>query len=269
MADQAITALPKKTYSGSSQIASTDYLLGIDSAEGYQMLIQDLGEYIINRATASLAGSTQTIKSAIDALNSKTKAYDYTAQSGSFLDWVSSTFTTNGEYYVVIATLNSVGLPRSSTGIATVTKRNSDFYVRATYGGKDEYITTYVSNAWTEWTKYPTRAEVDALNSKTSGFATSLGVDMNQNKTYEITTTQGYPIYFMFGQATGGSPFAVIIGGGGLTTANPTVYYQTVGSQTIIESVTAETNKIIIKFSNNYAQFTIMSRQVFTGQVKP
>lgn len=70
MADQAITALPKKTYSGSSQIASTDYLLGIDSAEGYQMLIQDLGEYIINRATASLAGSTQTLASAISALNS-------------------------------------------------------------------------------------------------------------------------------------------------------------------------------------------------------
>jgi len=71
MADQAITALPKKTYSGSSQIASTDYLLGIDSAEGYQMLIQDLGEYIINRATASLAGSTQTLASAISALNTK------------------------------------------------------------------------------------------------------------------------------------------------------------------------------------------------------
>ena len=36
------------------------------------MLIQDLGEYIINRATASLAGSTQTLASAISALNSKT-----------------------------------------------------------------------------------------------------------------------------------------------------------------------------------------------------
>ena len=72
MADQAITALPKKTYSGSSKIAATDYLLGIDSAEGYQMLIQDLGEYIINRVTASLAGSNQTLAAAISALNSKT-----------------------------------------------------------------------------------------------------------------------------------------------------------------------------------------------------
>ena len=71
MADQAITALPKKTYSGSSKIAATDYLLGIDSAEGYQMLIQDLGEYIINKVTTNLAGSNQTLVAAISALNSK------------------------------------------------------------------------------------------------------------------------------------------------------------------------------------------------------
>ena len=68
MADQNITALPKKT---SSQLAATDYLLGIDSAEGYQMLIQDLGDYIIQHATSSLAGSSQTLANAINALNSK------------------------------------------------------------------------------------------------------------------------------------------------------------------------------------------------------
>ena len=218
MADQAITALPKKTYSGSSQIASTDYLLGIDSAEGYQMLIQDLGEYIINRATASLAGSTQTLASAISALNSKTKAYDYTAQSGSFLDWVSSTFTTNGEYYVVIATLNSVGLPRSSTGIATVTKRNSDIFIHVVYGSKDEYITTYVSNAWTEWTKYPTRAEMNAATVKTLTITATadangyIDTGLNYNQAvplcvYSVTIdgSAAYPFLYEF-LMRGGSP---------------------------------------------------------------
>lgn len=68
MADQNITALPKKT---SSQMAATDYLLGIDSAEGYQMLIQDLGDYIIQHATSSLAGANQTLAAAVNALNSK------------------------------------------------------------------------------------------------------------------------------------------------------------------------------------------------------
>ena len=110
MADQAITALPKKTYSGSSQIASTDYLLGIDSAEGYQMLIQDLGEYIINRATASLAGSTQTLASAISALNSNLgslycKEYTYAAGT-SYKDAISDVLSKLGSaiarYWIII-----------------------------------------------------------------------------------------------------------------------------------------------------------------------
>ena len=67
MADQRIVDLPTKVASG---IAATDKLLGIDSAEGYQMLIQDLGDYIIQHATSSLAGSSQTLANAISSLNS-------------------------------------------------------------------------------------------------------------------------------------------------------------------------------------------------------
>ena len=62
MADQPITSLPVKTSSG---MAATDYLLGIDSAEGYRMLIQDLGDYIIQHATSNISGSNQTIANAI------------------------------------------------------------------------------------------------------------------------------------------------------------------------------------------------------------
>lgn len=68
MADQKITELPVKTSSG---IAATDYLLGIDSAEGYQMLIQDLGDYIINHVSATLGGSAQTLAAAITSATDK------------------------------------------------------------------------------------------------------------------------------------------------------------------------------------------------------
>lgn len=68
MAEQNITELPVKTSSG---ITSSDYMLGIDSAEGYQMLIKDLGDYIIrNVQVNTIAGANQTLKAALDTLNS-------------------------------------------------------------------------------------------------------------------------------------------------------------------------------------------------------
>ena len=115
MADQAITALPKKTYSGSSQIASTDYLLGIDSAEGYQMLIQDLGEYIINRATASLAGSTQTLASAISALNSKSNTYIGTATGSNRQEFVQNLVTLINNKFPLANLANGTVLTGSAT----------------------------------------------------------------------------------------------------------------------------------------------------------
>lgn len=66
MADQPITSLPIKTASG---MAATDYLLGIGSTEEYQMLIQDLGDYIIQNALSSLAGQSQTIADAFTTMN--------------------------------------------------------------------------------------------------------------------------------------------------------------------------------------------------------
>lgn len=74
MADQNITELPVKTSSG---MTSSDYMLGIDSAEGYQMLIKDLGDYIIrNVQVNTIAGANQTLKSALDTLNSNLATLD-------------------------------------------------------------------------------------------------------------------------------------------------------------------------------------------------
>lgn len=67
--EQNITALPVKTNTG---VANSDYFMGIDSAEGYQILIRDVAKYIMENYNGStLAGSAQTPKAAIDALNSK------------------------------------------------------------------------------------------------------------------------------------------------------------------------------------------------------
>lgn len=65
MADQKITELPIKNVSG---IQSADYLLGIDSAEGYQMLISSIGEYILDRLALTHDSSSGTANSVLDKL---------------------------------------------------------------------------------------------------------------------------------------------------------------------------------------------------------
>ena len=171
MADQAITALPKKTYSGSSQIASTDYLLGIDSAEGYQMLIQDLGEYIINRATASLAGSTQTLASAISALNSK---FGSALGSNPNFDNISEA----GFYYFGDVT-NAVNPPNKDAGyLNMLVLKVGDMVTQVVFGGRQlaqggrdkiwvRYRNGNSNSDWNRWVTYATQSEVDALNSNT------------------------------------------------------------------------------------------------------
>ena len=80
MADQKITELPIKGVSG---INLADYLLGIDAAEGYQMLISDLAKKIIEQyAGSTLAGTAQPIKDALDTVAENTYGNIATIESG-------------------------------------------------------------------------------------------------------------------------------------------------------------------------------------------
>ena len=156
MADQAITALPKKTYSGSSKIAATDYLLGIDSAEGYQMLIQDLGEYIINKVTASLAGSNQTLAAAISALNSNMQSLTggmakriagSVASGGTMTIILDSAFSTNEGF--ALANLNIGG--NAMAGCALLYLGRGTSKVGKIFGDMpaNYYSASYGSGIWT------------------------------------------------------------------------------------------------------------------------
>ena len=158
MADQNITALPKKT---SSQLAATDYLLGIDSAEGYQMLIQDLGDYIIQHATSSLAGSNQTLASAITALNSKLM---YTLPNNTDFD----TVTTPGIYRLTYG-YTYAHAPENfqiATGILMVNTNGTDQHIQILYSARldSSYIRRRYGATWSAWILQPTRSEVDTLN---------------------------------------------------------------------------------------------------------
>ena len=140
MADQPITSLPVKTSSG---MAATDYLLGIDSAEGYQMLIQDLGDYIIQHATSSLAGQSQTIASVINVINTRltsiTKSVDL------------NTLTTSGYYYILGGSANR---PVETNGLlSVVTDNDVTQQIYSAYSSTNMYIRMKSGTTWYPWQK--------------------------------------------------------------------------------------------------------------------
>ena len=153
MADQNITELPVKTSSG---ITSSDYMLGIDSAEGYQMLIRDLGDYIIrNVQVNTIAGANQTLKSALDTLNSKVGTFRlqfFTIAGGS-----TKTFNVpiNGRYIVMTTAysdpLKGLFILHSiSNGATTITLVGGDPTNLTTSGGQNQFSITNNATVSTE-----------------------------------------------------------------------------------------------------------------------
>ena len=67
---QRVVDLPVKTSSGISLLS--DYLMGIDSSDGYQMLINDLAKKIVeDYIGSSLGGTSRTLKTALDAISNQ------------------------------------------------------------------------------------------------------------------------------------------------------------------------------------------------------
>ena len=197
MADQAITALPKKTNSGSNKIAATDYMLGIDSAEGYQMLIKDLGDYIIQNVQSSLMGSNQTLAAALSALNSNTHILATTLD-----DLCSKTLALPSSRTVPLfipATVTSALINVNMVGKGYVSKVSNIVADIVIYSGANGELysarlnptTKEVSNV----TSIPTRAEVNALNSTISWHAVPSSVTtiaLFQNYIDNQITANGY-----------------------------------------------------------------------------
>lgn len=165
-AEQNITALPVKTSSG---IAATDYLLGIDSAEGYRMLIQDLGDYIINHVSATLGGSAQTLAAAIGSTYNLVNSTAIT--SGLDLN----TFINPGNYTAAnneAATLVNCPITRAFRMVVerSFTAANVNWVkqrlVKSADGETYERYTVNGGSTWTEWKR------IDTDNKNVPHFAT-------------------------------------------------------------------------------------------------
>lgn len=256
MADQAITALPKKTYSGSSQIASTDYLLGIDSAEGYQMLIQDLGEYIINRATASLAGSTQTLASAISALNSNS----YLLVGGTAIPENANinTYSTPGNYGCTssVTARTMSGLPYASGSTnnfafnlkvenAALSEPNTRRQVLQFFNDRQKWIRygsiSGGSVSWNDWEREPSRAEMDSALK-----CTTMTSDSNSNLVKVVETAGNYILSWNYPEDASAYYFAFVHKASG---ANPVI--NVIANNKLSHGAVNTVGTIVTNYNNN------------------
>lgn len=206
-----------------------------------------LAKAIIEQYNGStLAGSAQSVQTALNSLNSKSMTYTYAETSGSFLSWITSTFTANGSYYVVIATNNTEGLPIAGTGIALVQRRNADVYVQAFVNatGQPSYENRYIANRWTGWVQEPTRAEMDAVNSNLDGMKIiTSSITANASKTFTVESNSRILAIVLTNQTAAIGAFGISVTSGG------SVYRQKIGGGESIEISAVATNAVTFTHS--------------------
>lgn len=166
--------------------------------------------------TQTLAGSAQSVKSALDALNSKPTVNSIQKNSISL-----DTLTTPGVY----ACNNCTGTPNGLTGWFNVQvlpngsggdgNANYALQIATPLESNDNYLRYCSNGTWTEWVKQPTRAEVDALNIKINTFYTKM-LHSNEGTTVSFALT-GRGTVLAIGNDSGSRPWIAVISMHGLT----------------------------------------------------
>lgn len=165
----------EQTVANITEAGTSDFVAGYTLSGGKanrKFSLSNIANYVLDKFKLSLGGSRQTVKSAIDTLNSN--AYLLTGGTKINAAFDFDSLTTPGNYYVdgsVAATHSPV--TTNITGLIKVehTVGHADEYLRQTYypyratGG---YYTRIRNNSvWGSWVLQPTREEIDALNSNT------------------------------------------------------------------------------------------------------
>lgn len=128
-----------------STLTTTDYIrvVGSDNVS-YKQLVSDVAKKIIENYTGStLAGSAQSVKSAVDSLNSKTTDF------GSSVTNLDTMLTTGWGY-----TNNATGVPSGApNGFVICCKVSPNLAIQFynPYNTANFFVRQYISNAWLSW----------------------------------------------------------------------------------------------------------------------
>ncbi len=171
---QKISQMTEQTTASMTEAGTSDFLGGYTTTGGNanrKFSLSGLANYFLNKFKVTLGGSSQTVKSAIDALNSKNVLYN-TGVAGSD----AATFLKN---YLTHATLPSdltpvifggswenVGYVTGIIRKVTASAFNGIMKVSLTTAGTSKEYSFWSWNGTDVYAdQIPTRAEVDALNS--------------------------------------------------------------------------------------------------------
>lgn len=145
MAETTIT-IPDLGSLTSGQVS--DLLLVTRGTTGYKMLVSDIAKTIIETyAGSSLAGSSQSVKSALDSLNS---SIVYTSTTQSEFSDANDLRTHEGKILIVVAA-KSVHANVPENGIL-IQYRLGDTIVRQMLMSQTSaYFRSYISGAWQSW----------------------------------------------------------------------------------------------------------------------
>lgn len=170
MADINATDLTQETL---SSLDGAEQFIMFDTAEGKRATVQTVGEYVLSKLTSSLMGSTQTIQSAVNALNSRS-AWVFNNTS-TIISQAESLPNSKTMYFGTVAGYGSqstLDSPGNANAYIEVYKYNDNYITIKWFSvnsglSSDVYTRTKNAGTWGVWVKQPSRAEFDNL--KTGG----------------------------------------------------------------------------------------------------
>ena len=208
--------MTEQTTASMTEAGTSDFLGGYTTTGGNanrKFSLAGLANYFLNKFKLSLGGSNQTVKAAIDSLNSNLSAYRPELSvryngNDSVYDDLHTSVEKNEAYYRAYASF-SVSHP-----ILGGTNGYLDgFHYTDAYGWQRfrainsyaslgaSYIRQQWNGTWSAWTKEPTRAEVDALTNGVKG--TIIDFSASSSATITLASNKYASIYILSGSECG------------------------------------------------------------------
>lgn len=254
MADVKLNTLPQSTSPTSTQ----DLLLFDESTNaGQRINYNTLADVILAKLTSktyTVGGGTQTLISAIDALNSKTPANPTVLTASDDMNNI----TTPGVYaqWNDNMPLHAPTTQYNATILVYNMRPYEVWQIWASANTKDVWTRMKAGGNWTDWQKQPTRAEVDALSSNKWKH-----IEMVDHATLTLSFRNNYVSVFIYGTGSGLTPFMATI------TASPNGSAIMQYPSNLGITVSGGINSVVVKFPSNWYNTWFSAEYEFTYSI--